>query len=120
MKLDLTPFSNIIHFAVGDKPDHCQRDVEIQIPTGNMAIKHRFIVVENLRYDVIVGIDLMRTLGLALSIDEESIYIQNGSFFGCSSLCLALLSQVAVVKDYDSSRHCHTWMKTHEKNDWYF
>lgn len=101
MNLDWKEFPNKIYFAIGGKEDHGQTEIEIQIPAGNMMTKHRFIIVENLRYDVIIGMDLMVRLGMSLSMDKESIYFPNESCFRYSSLYEAIVCQSDVADESD-------------------
>lgn len=97
MKPYSTSFPNEIHFAVVNKANHTQTEVEIKIPADNMVTRHRFIIVEYLKYDVIVAIYLMMILGLYLSVDEEAINFPNGLCFRYSSLCKAMVYQSEIA-----------------------
>lgn len=59
LDLETVPFNRKINFAVGGKDNHRITAVKMFIPAGNMERRQEFVVIDNLRYDVIMGLYLM-------------------------------------------------------------
>lgn len=89
--LSSEPFNRKINFAVGGKSHHRQANVQISIPKGNMGKQHEFIIMKDLRHDVILGIDPIKALELSLNIEDESIFFPNGSTFKYADICEAVV-----------------------------
>lgn len=54
---------------------------------------HRYDIIKDLRHDVILGVDLIRDFGLALMVEEDTVYFPDGSCFKYSEVCETLVCE---------------------------
>ena len=74
---EVVPTSSLIA-GLGNKIIPVRGEIKLPINFGNMQISHTYVVCDNLEYEYLLGVDLLRKFEIKIDIPGEKIFTPYG------------------------------------------